>query len=41
VACSAIIGVSLAMALPGGDGEPVALSMIIDTASLAAQWTLR
>jgi anti-sigma-K factor RskA len=42
VACSALIGISLAVSLPGaGDPEPIVLGMIIDSGSMTAGWTLR
>ena len=42
VACSALIGISLAMALPSGDAqEPVVLGMILDSGSIAVDWSLQ
>ena len=42
VACSALIGVSLAMLLPDGtDQEALVLSMILDSGSMAAGWTFQ
>src|SRR5262249_16074451 len=42
LACSALVGVSLAMLLPAApDQEPVVLSMIIDSGSMAAGWTFQ
>jgi hypothetical protein len=42
IACSALIGISLAMLLPsGGDQETVVLSMLIDSGSMAAGWTFQ
>jgi len=42
VTCSALIGISLAVAFPSGDAqEPVVLSMILDSGSMAAGWALQ
>jgi hypothetical protein len=42
VACSALIGISLGMALPSGDApEPMVLGMILDSGSIAADWSLQ
>lgn len=42
VACAALIGISLAMALPSGDAqEPMVLGMILDSGSIAADWSLQ
>jgi hypothetical protein len=42
VACSALIGISLAMALPFGEAqEPMVLGMILDSGSMAADWSLQ
>jgi hypothetical protein len=42
VACSALIGISLAMALPSGEAqEPMVLGMILDSGSMAADWSLQ
>ena len=42
LACSALIGISLAMLLPAtGDQEAIVLSMIIDSGSMAAGWTFQ
>jgi hypothetical protein len=42
LACSALMGISLAMLLPtSGDQEAIVLSMIIDSGSMAAGWTFQ
>jgi hypothetical protein len=42
LACSALVGVSLAMALQmESDAEPIVLGMILDSGSMAAGWMLQ
>jgi hypothetical protein len=41
IACSALIGISLAMALPSPDDGQIVLGMIFDSGSMAAGWALQ
>lgn len=41
LACSALVGLSLAMLIPSDSPEIMALSAILDTGSMASGWTLQ
>jgi hypothetical protein len=41
MACSALLGISLAMLLPASDQPTMVLSMLLDTGSMIPGWTLQ